>query len=354
MKYKNILITGGAGFIGSNLALSFRRRYPGLGITALDNLKRRGSELNLALLKENNIGFVHGDIRCPEDLVTNKNIDLVIECSAEPSVLAGYDNPPYIINTNLNGTVNCLEFCRKHDADIVFLSTSRVYPYEAINDIKTKETGTRFEWVTGQNIPGWSKNGLNENFTTFGAKTFYGATKLASELMLQEFMANYSIKGVVNRCGVIGGPGQFGKVDQGIFTYWMLAHYFKKDLKYIGFGGKGKQVRDLLHVDDLFELVDLQVNDLSKFNGKVLNVGGGKFNLSLQETTRLCQKISGNQVRISKDLKIRPGDINIYITDNKKVEQASGWKPKRPPVEVLEDIFEWIGENEDLIVRSIF
>jgi len=338
MKYNNILITGGAGFIGSNMAVSFKRKYPKLKVYALDNLKRRGAELNLPRLKENDVNFIHGDIRNPEDLVLDFDVDLMIECSAEPSVLAGFDNPSYIINTNLTGTVNCLELCRKHKADIIFLSTSRVYPYQAINKIKTIETSTRFEWLI---------KGINENFTTQGPKTLYGATKLSSELLLQEYIANYGIKGVINRCGVIGGPWQFGKIDQGIFTYWMLAHYFKKPLKYIGFGARGKQVRDLLHVDDLFTLIDIEASQLSGINGNIYNVGGGKeVSLSLYEATKLCQEITGNKIKISSDLETRKGDISIYLSDNSKVAQELRWKPKRSVKSVLSGIFTWIRNNE--------
>ena len=338
MKYNNILITGGAGFIGSNMAVSFKRKYPKLKVYALDNLKRRGAELNLPRLKENDVNFIHGDIRNPEDLVLDFDVDLMIECSAEPSVLAGFDNPSYIINTNLTGTVNCLELCRKHKADIIFLSTSRVYPYQAINKIKTIETSTRFEWLI---------KGINENFTTQGPKTLYGATKLSSELLLQEYIANYGIKGVINRCGVIGGPWQFGKIDQGIFTYWMLAHYFKKPLKYIGFGARGKQVRDLLHVDDLFILIDIQVSGLSGINGNIYNVGGGKeASLSLYETTRLCREITGNKIKIGSESSTRLGDISIYLSDNSKVSGELKWKPKRKAKSVLSDIFTWIRNNE--------
>jgi CDP-paratose 2-epimerase len=347
MKYSSLLITGAAGFIGSNLAVSFKRKYPKLKVFALDNLKRRGSELNLLRLKENGVSFIHGDIRDPEDLVFDFDLDLMIECSAEPSVIAGLDNPAYIINTNLNGTINCLEACRRYKADIVFLSTSRIYPYQAMNKIKTIERDTRFEWDKNQSIPGHSLKGINENFTTCGAKTLYGATKLSSELLLQEYIANYGIKGVVNRSGVIAGPWQFGKVDQGVFTHWLLAHYFKRPLQYIGFGAKGKQVRDLLHIDDLCRLIDLEVNSLAKINGRTYNVGGGReISLSLLEATNLCQKITGNKINIGKELKTRPGDIAVYLTDNSKVSKDLEWEPKKSVNIILKDIFNWIRNNE--------
>jgi len=347
MKYNNLLITGGAGFIGSNLAVNFKRQYPKLKVYALDNLKRRGSELNLPRLRENNVNFIHADIRNQEDLILDFDLDLMIECSAEPSVMAGLDNPPYIINTNLIGTVNCLELCRKHKADIIFLSTSRVYPYQAINKIKTIERDTRFQWRANQDISGWTADGINEDFTIDGPKTLYGATKLSSELLLQEYIANYGIKGVINRCGVIAGPWQFGKVDQGVFTYWMLAHYFKKPLKYIGFGGAGKQVRDLLGVDDLFNLIEIEVSQLSKINGNVYNVGGGKqVSLSLYETTELCRQITGNKIKIGSDRKTRPGDISIYLNDNSKVTKELGWKPKQTAKSVLVDIYHWIRKSK--------
>jgi CDP-paratose 2-epimerase len=285
----------------------------------------------------------------------NTNIDLLIECSAEPSVLAGFgENPAYIINTNLFGTVNCLELCRKHKADVIFLSTSRIYPYEAINKIKTIEQKTRFEWKDNQKISGWSKNGIDTDFTTSGPKTLYGATKLASETLLQEYVVNYGLRGVINRCGVIAGPWQFGKVDQGVFTLWMLAHYFKKNLNYIGFGGKGKQVRDMLHVDDLFELIDLQAQSLNKINGKVYNVGGGRdISLSLLETTHLCERLTGNKIEIGKNLKTRPGDIIIYLTDNRKVQRDLGWKPKMAPLDIISDIYSWITQHENKIEETL-
>ncbi len=355
MRYRTILITGGAGFVGSNLAVKFKKDCPKLRVVALDNLKRRGSELNIIRLKENGVHFVHGDVRSTEDLMLNSEIDLLIECSAEPSVLAGFgQNPAQIININLLGTMNCLELARRNKADFIFLSTSRVYPYAAINNINTIELETRFDWVDGQEIEGWSKEGIAEDFTKNGLKTLYGATKFASELILQEYISMYGIKGVINRCGVIAGPWQFGKVDQGVFTLWMLAHYFKRELRYIGFGGRGKQVRDLLHVDDLFELINLEISSFDKINGKVYNVGGGRqISLSLLETTKLCEEISGNYLDIRRESNNRPGDIKIYLTDNKQALHDLGWQPKRSPSEILLSIYNWIRDKEYLLKHVI-
>jgi CDP-paratose 2-epimerase len=339
MKYRNILITGGAGFAGSNLAVYFKTKYPKAGVFSFDNLVRKGSEFNLPRLKEAGVKFIRGDVRHPKDLDFKSCIDLVIECSAEPSVLAGYEKPAYIIDTNLNGTVNCLEFCRRRKADIIFISTSRVYPYDRINAIKRREKASRLEW---KDFPG-----ISTDFPLTGLRTLYGATKLSSELILQEYAAAYGIKTVVDRCGVLSGPWQFGKVDQGVFTYWMLAHYFKRPLKYIGFGGDGKQVRDLLHVDDLCRLVDIQASRLDKISGSTYNAGGGRrASLSLLETTGLCRRITGNKIKIGSDKRNRPGDIAIYITDNKDVTRKLGWEPRKQPAEILGDIFNWIKCNE--------
>ncbi len=343
-----ILVTGGAGFVGSNLCISFKEKYPEFNVIALDNLKRRGSEMNIKRLKEADIKFIHGDIRNPEDLNT-ESFDVLIECSAEPSVLAGYGESPLpLINTNLVGTVNCLEAVRNNNASIIFLSSSRIYPYDRINSLKYKERETRFEWTVEENIPGFSEKGIAESFPLDGVRSMYGATKLSSELILREYINMYGIKGVINRCGVIAGPWQFGKADQGVFTLWLLAHHFRKPLKYIGFGGKGKQVRDLLHPHDLFRLIDIQLSDIEKTSGNIYNIGGGnEISLSLMETTTLCEKITGTTIDIENVPENRPADIPIYITDSSKAERELHWKPKKSSENILKDIYEWITENED-------
>jgi CDP-paratose 2-epimerase len=343
-----ILVTGGAGFVGSNLAMAYKARYPKQEIIVLDNLKRRGSEFNLPRLADAGITFVHGDIRNPEDLQFETKIGLLLECSAEPSVLAGFGgSPEYLINTNLTGTINCLEMCRKQRSDVVFLSTSRVYAYDPLNAIPVSEGATRLVWSTEHGPAGWSSEGVAENFPIQGAKSMYGATKLCSEFVLEEYRAMYGLRGVVNRCGVIAGPWQFGKVDQGVFSLWMQAHYFKRKLKYIGFGGSGKQVRDLFHPADLFDLLELQLADWSKADGGVFNVGGGlPVSLSLLETTMLCAEITGNRIQVDADANNRPADMGIYITDATKARETFGWEPKRDARAIMEDLFAWVREHE--------
>ncbi len=352
---KLVLVTGGAGFVGSNVALYLKRERPRWNVLCLDNLKRRGSELNLERLKEAEIEFIHGDIRSKEDLNIEKKIDLIVECSAEPSVLAGFgSSPEYVLNTNLVGTINCLELARRDKADFIFLSTSRVYPVVNLEKLSYKEESTRFVLNSEQPFVGASEEGINTEFPLDGWRSMYGAAKLASELIIQEYIAMYGIRAVINRCGVIAGPWQMGKVDQGVFSLWMLHHYFKTTLQYIGFNGSGKQVRDLLHVDDLSKLVLKELEILPQINGKTFNAGGGKdISLSLQETTELCEEITGNKLKINLIPETRPADIPIYISDNRKITEATGWSPQKDAREILRDIFEWIRENEQRVQQVL-
>lgn len=352
-----ILITGGAGFVGSNLAVLLKEEDPSREILALDNLKRRGSELNLPRLRRAGVRFVHGDIRNREDLgIAGFTPKTIIECSAEPSVLAGYtSSPEYVINTNLVGTINCLEAARQWSSDVIFLSTSRVYPIGKLNQLSFFEADTRFELTDEQPFTGASSKGVALDFPMDGCRSLYGATKLSSEHMLEEYSAIYGIRYVVNRCGVIAGPWQMGKVDQGVFVHWMGSHYFKKELRYFGYGGAGKQVRDLLHIEDLYRLVSLEINEMEKVNGRVFNVGGGRAcSLSLKEATRLCEDITGNHIVIKGEERQRDADVRIYISDITGVRSATGWAPLRRADEILFDIFGWIRSNEAEVRSALF
>jgi len=349
MASKTILITGGAGFVGSCLAISFKKKYPHYQIICLDNLKRRGSELNIPRLTDAGVKFIHGDIRNKEDFdsVTDK-IDLLVEASAEPSVLAGIQSTPdYLLNTNLAGTINCLNFAVKNKSEFIFLSTSRVYPIERIEQINFEEQQTRFVISESQVTSGVSSKGISESFPLDGYRSLYGASKLSSELIINEYNQFYNLKTVVNRCGVLTGPWQMGKIDQGVVVLWMARHFWKKSLSYIGYGGLGKQARDMLHVDDLFRLVDIQAHEMNKYSNQTFNVGGGdEVSLSLQELTVICEKITGNKINIGKVIEDRQADIRIYITDNTKIKKISGWQPQIMPEQILQEIFEWIQDNE--------
>src|SRR5579884_2895108 len=211
----HVLVTGGAGFVGANVATQLATRHPDWEISALDNLRRFGEP------------------------------DALVECSAEPSALAGWhEAPDYVVGSNLIGAYHCLELARRCGAYVVFLSTSRVYPVKALRGLALHESETRFELAAEQPLAGASQAGIAESFALDGARTLYGATKLGAELLIEEYRETYGLRAVVNRCGVIAGPWQMGKVDQGVFAYWLLAHHFGRPLRYVGFGGKGKQVRD--------------------------------------------------------------------------------------------------------------
>lgn len=352
---KRVLITGGAGFVGSSLGLGLAQRYSDWKIIALDNLKRRGSELNLPRLKQAGIEFIHGDVRNREDLdPVTLQPDLILECSAEPSVLAGYTSPDYVLQTNLVGTINCLELARQTQAEFIFLSTSRVYPIAHLKALKYTETETRFQLLNEQSLPGVSSQGISEEFPLNGVRSLYGATKLASELLIAEYADAYGLRTLVNRCGVLTGPWQMGRVDQGVFALWIAFHYFQQPLKYIGYGGQGKQIRDFLHVEDLLDLVDLQIHSLEDLKGETFNVGGGIENtLSLYETTQLCQKITGHRIPIASVPETRAGDVPIFITDPGKICRASRWRPKRNAETTLTEIYEWIHQFKD-VVNEIF
>jgi CDP-paratose 2-epimerase len=352
----NILITGGAGFVGSQLATRFKAADSTTRVVAFDNLKRRGAELNLPHFQRLGIEFVHGDIRVYSDLDDiEARFDLVIEAAAEPSVLAGLGGSPrYLAGTNLGGTLNCLELARRHGAGFIFLSTSRVYSIEPLRALGLREGETRLELVDEQVLPGASAAGIGEDFPTDLPRSLYGATKLASELMVQEYAATYDLPAVINRCGVIAGPGQFGKVDQGVFTLWVANHYFGRPLRYMGFGGEGKQVRDLLHPADLYDLLTRQIAGLDSLRGDRFNVGGGRdVSVSLKELTDVCRDVVGAEVPVSSEPLTSPVDIPLYITDALRVRERFGWSPERGVRTIVSEIHEWLGAHEAAL-RPLF
>jgi CDP-paratose 2-epimerase len=350
-----LLVTGGAGFVGSSLALALKRKNPGWDVTAFDNLKRRGSELGLPRLSAGGVRFVHGDVRIPSDLDAAGACDLILECSAEPSVLAGLDgSPAYVLDTNLGGTIHCLELARRLGAGFIFLSTSRVYPIDGLSRLPLREAPTRFELAPAADRPGLSGRGIAEEFSLEGARSFYGATKLCSELLIAEYVAAFGMACVVNRCGVLAGPWQMGRVDQGIVMHWASSHLFGWPLRYVGYGGTGKQVRDILHIEDLAALIERQIPRLRDLNGRTFNVGGGlDVSVSLAELTELCVAATGRRVPITAVAETRAADVPLYITDARRVQEEFGWRPQRSAADIVHDCVEWLRVHEEALL-SVF
>ncbi|HEY7500990.1 MAG TPA: NAD-dependent epimerase/dehydratase family protein [Vicinamibacterales bacterium] len=342
-----ILITGGAGFVGSSLALMLRRDRAELDICALDNLRRRGSELTLARLKAHDVRFVHGDIRSTDDIAEAGPFDLLLECSAEPSVHAGYSgSPSYVLQTNLVGTINCLEAARRHRADVVFLSTSRVYPIAGLRGLPLERRGQRLDLPPHAAGPGWSSKGIAADFPLGGYRSMYGATKLASELVIEEYRAMYGLRTIVNRCGVVSGPWQMGKVDQGFVVLWAARHAYGGHLAYSGFGGEGLQVRDVLHIADLYDLLRLQLAGIDRHSGSVHNAGGGHTNsVSLAELTAMCRLRSGRSIAIDSQPTTNEADVPYYVTDNSAITAATGWTPTRRLDTILDEILSWLRDE---------
>lgn len=344
-----ILITGGAGFVGSNLALHLRQRLPASDITCLDNLYRRGSELNVPRVEACGIRFHRGDVRDPGSFPAGP-YDLLIECSAEPSVLAGLDgSPDYLFQTNLVGLYHCLEKARAWNARVIFLSTSRIYPVQPLETHRWIETESRFEWED-EGTAGITSQGVSESLNLGGARSLYGYTKLSGEQLIEEYRASFGLQAVINRCGVLAGPWQFGKVDQGVIALWVMAHVFGRSIRYIGYGGMGKQVRDVLHIADLCELVEEQVRQFEQWEGWVGNVSGGREqSVSLCELTDLCQRVTGKNSPIEPGGQSRPFDLRIFIGDCHRLFARTAWRPSRGVEHVVQDTFDWVTQNQSLL-----
>lgn len=343
------LILGGAGFVGSSLARSLKEL--GHSVTAFDNLHRRGSEQNLTDFRSRAIEFIHGDIRQPDDLTgLPDNYDLIIEASAEPSVHAGMSGPTrYLIDTNLQGTLNALEFARARGGATVFISTSRVFSIAALRSIPLEETETRFQIKAGSIGTGLSPKGIQEIYPKVdsGHRSLYGSTKLCSEILVEEYAQSFNMPAIINRCGVLAGAGQFGRTDQGVFTLWVARHLFGGNLGYQGFGGRGKQVRDLLHPADLCELIQKQLESKNIWTGEVFNVGGGlECSVSLKEYTKLCELHTNRQCIIASRAESTPVDIPLYLTDFSKAETRLDWRPRTNPSEIVQDIANWLRREE--------
>ena len=248
-----------------------------------------------------------------------------------------------VINTNLIGTINILKKAKIDRSKIIFLSSSRVYSIKGINNLIKKKILKKDLVI---------KKMFDENSSIDGPKTIYGVTKLASEMFIEEFSYAFKIKYIINRCGVISGPLQFGKQDQGFVSLWIWRHMIQKKLNYIGYGGFGHQVRDVLHINDLCNLISIQIQKFNKLNNALYTVGGSKKSYtSLKRLTEICQKITGNKLLMSKIKKTSIYDIPYFITNNSKVTKTYKWKPKKNIYNIVEDTYMWLKNNKSILKK---
>lgn len=358
-----ILVTGGCGFVGAAVCRRFLAARAGLAITVLDSLRRRGSETNVADLEARGVRVVHGDVRVAADLDALGPFDWVIDAAAEPSVLAGtaadsHTGRRQLVDHNLTGTVNLLEAAARWQAGIVLLSTSRVYSIPALSELPLVEQAGRggagaFAVDGTQPLPaGLSPAGLTEACSTAAPVSLYGATKLAGETLALEYAHAAGTPLVIDRCGVMAGAGQFGRADQGIFSWWIHRWAARRPLSFIGFGGRGLQVRDCLHPDDLADLLLGQLAAARGGEPELVHASGGAASAtSLAELSAWCaERLGPHDVAASRET--RPYDLPWVVLDHQAATTRHGWKPARTAERIFEEIADHAERDPGWLDRS--
>lgn len=336
-----ILITGICGFVGSTLAHAIREGLEGAEVFGIDNFVRPGSEMNRSALRDLRILVHHADIRNASDIDTLPKADWVIDAAANPSVLAGVEGAAssrQVVEHNLVGTINLLEYCKKHRAGFILLSTSRVYSIPQLTELKVEEFNGAYRPMPDQEFPrGITTNGISEDYSTAPPVSLYGSTKIAAEYLALEYGADFDFPVWINRCGVLAGAGQFGRADQGIFSYWINAWLRNRPLKYIGFNGKGNQVRDCLHPHDLMSILRQQIEKAHNRN-RVVNISGGIANsMSLAQLSEWCTRRFGPR-EVAPDPEPRPFDIPWMVLDATQAAKQWSWQVETPIEKILTEI----------------
>ena len=346
-----ILITGICGFVGSTLAKALAETDISPEVIGIDSFVRPGSETNRPDLQQRGIRVLHGDVRSASDFEVLPAVDWVIDAAANPSVLAGVDghtSSRQLLEHNLGGTVNLLEFCKQHGAGFILLSTSRVYSMPQLAGLAMDTINDAFSPNAGQSFPrGISRAGVSEDCSTEPPLSLYGSSKLASEVLALEYGHAFNFPVWINRCGVLAGGGQFGRPDQGILAYWINAHLRRRPMVYMGFGGNGYQVRDAMHPVDLLPVLCDQMTGENREKPRICNFGGGTENAtSLAQLTAWCDERFGPHVVAPHPLE-RPFDIPWMVMDCGRALETWNWQPATPLTAILDEISEHANDHPD-------
>ena len=337
-----ILISGICGFVGSTVARELLAA--GHQVTGFDNYIRAGSETNREPLEKLGAKIITADLRYAREIDALPAADFVIDAAANASVLAGVDGKTSsreLVDHNLVGTINLLEYCKAKQAGFILLSTSRVYSIAPLTALPVTPVQGAFRLApnAGALVPGVSAAGLDETFATTAPISLYGATKLASEALALEYGEAFGFPVFINRCGVLAGAGQFGRADQGIFAYWINAWLRQRPLKYLGFGGHGYQVRDCLHPRDLIPVLEKQFRAPTLVaSDRIANFSGGAESaMSLKQLSDWCSQRFGPQPVVA-DGSTRPFDIPWIVLDHAKATRLWQWRPTTSPRSILAEI----------------
>ena len=341
---KRYLVTGGAGFIGSN----YVHRLLGRGetVTVYDNLSRRGSEANVAWLREthgaDSFRLVVGDVRDYETLAAAaRGVDVVVHLAGQTAVTTSVEDPRFDFEANALGTFNALEAARHAGTNPVFLYASTNKVYGEMEDVAVEERETRYVYrALPLGVPETQPLDLHSP---------YGCSKGAGDQYVRDYARIYGLPTVVFRQSCIYGPRQMGVEDQGWIAWFIIAAVTGEKITIYG---DGKQVRDVLFVDDLLDAYDAAIAHIAVAAGQVYNVGGGPERVMSvwADFGPILARLLGREVPVSY-ADWRPGDQRIYVSDIRKAERELGWRPRVGVEEGIRRLYEWVVANKGLFVE---
>lgn len=340
-----VIVFGGAGFIGTNLCFSALRK--GYQVIIFDNLSRRGTDLNLEQLQAEHakhITFVRGDIRKANEvtrfLEAHQDAEMIFHLAGQVAVTTSIVDPRDDFEINLLGTVNVLEAMRQFDikAPLLYASTNKVYG--KMDTIQIIEEENRYAY---QDYP----QGISEAFN-LDFHSPYGCSKGGADQYVLDYARIYGLNTVVFRQSCIYGYYQFGIEDQGWVAWFTIASLFKMPITIFG---DGKQVRDILFIDDLVNAYWLALENIAVTRGKAYNIGGGAFNLSLRELLSYLETYLNTEIALHFD-KPRKGDQKVFIADTRKAQNEFGWQAQISAQEGVRRLAEWAQAHQDLFIQS--
>lgn len=338
-----VLVTGGAGFIGSNYAA--RVIQNGNDLIIYDNLSRKGAAENLAWLRSEYgeaFKFVKGDIRDYELLATTaRAADIIVHLAAQVAVTSSVIDPRFDFEVNALGTFNVLEAAKASERNPIVLYASTNKVYGEMEDVSVVEGKDAYEYA---DFP----DGISES-NPLDFHSPYGCSKGTGDQYMRDYHRIYGLRTIVLRQSCIYGPRQFGVEDQGWVAWFIIAAIAGKPITIYG---DGKQVRDVLYVDDLLDCYDLAISKIDQSAGQIFNIGGGKSNtLAIwSQFGPILENHLGRKLPVKRD-DWRPGDQKIYISDIRKAATELGWKPTVTVDQGIERLYNWVNENQDLITE---